>query len=139
MTIESSPGEPSGRPALGTVIDDQAGWRVNRKSSRATFGIVTAAFLAVVSSGVAAQERGGLFEKPAMGPLVIVGGKLESSNEPVFRAILGFRVEARPICVLPTTPTNANEVTNSLVKTFERHGGLGAAKGVTQLFTKPFR
>jgi cyanophycinase len=112
---------------------------VNKISGRAAFRIVTIAFLAIVSSGAVAQETGGLFEQPAMGPLVIVGGKLESTNEPVFRAILGLRVEARPICVLPTTPTNANQLTDSLVGIFERYGGLGSAKGVTQLFTKSGR
>jgi len=112
---------------------------VKRTSSRTTVVVATVAFLAIVSSGTAAQETGALFEEPAMGPLVIIGGTLESSNEPVFRAVLGLRFEGRPICVLPTTASDAKQVTDSLVAAFERHGGAGAAKGVTQLFTKPGR
>jgi cyanophycinase len=108
-------------------------------SSRAAVVVAAVVFLAIASSSTAAQETGGLFEEPAMGPLVIIGGKLESSNEPAFRAILGLRFEGRPICVLPTTATNANQVADSLVASFERHGGAGAAKPVKQLFTKPGR
>ena len=112
---------------------------MSSKTSRALIGIVTAAFLMIASTGAAAQETSGLFEEPAIGPLVIVGGQLETSNEPIFLAILGLRFDARPICVLPTTPTNAKQATKSMVAAFERHGGLGAAPGVIQLFTKPGR
>jgi cyanophycinase len=112
---------------------------VSRTTKLATIGVAAVALLSIASNGAVAQETGGLFEEPAAGPLVIVGGSLESSNEPVFLAILGLRFDGRPICVLPTTAANAGQVTDTLVSVFERYGGPGSAIGVTQLFTKPGR
>lgn len=109
------------------------------KTSRTAIEIATAAILTLASCGISAQETDRLFEEPAVGPLVIIGGQLESSNEPIFRSILGLRFEGRPICVLPTTTTNASQVTKAMVAIFERHGGAGSAIGVPQLFTKPGR
>jgi cyanophycinase len=107
-------------------------------NGRTAIGVATVALLAIVSSGAEARESGGLFEEPAVGPLVLVGGELESTNEPVFRAILGLRYDALPICVLPTTTTDAKNVTKSLVAVLERYGGPGSAKGMPQFFAKPW-
>jgi cyanophycinase len=112
---------------------------VSRRTGLAAIGAATVALLTIASNSALAQETGGLFEKPAVGPLVIVGGELESSNEPVFRAILGLRFDGRPICVLPTTSANAGQPTSLLVEVFERYGGSGSAMAVTKLFTKPGR
>jgi cyanophycinase len=112
---------------------------VTSKTKQAAIGIVISAMLSIASGSAMAQEADGLFQEPAVGPLVIIGGQLESSNEPIFRAILGLRFDGRPICVLPTTPSDAGQVTKAMVATIERHGGAGAAIGVPQLFTKTGR
>lgn len=112
---------------------------MSRRTSLATIGFATIALLSIATNGAVAQETGGLFEEPAAGPLVIVGGSLESSNEPVFRAILGLRFDGRPICILPTTSANAGQLTDTLISVFERYGGSGSAISVPQLFTKPGR
>jgi cyanophycinase len=122
-----------------SLIDAFRGEQVIESTMRAKAGAATVALLFLVPGLTSAQTSGRLFEEPAMGPLVLVGGKLESSNEPVFRAILGLRFEYRPICILPTSADNATQVTNDLVGVFERYGGPGAAKGVAPLFTKPRR
>jgi cyanophycinase len=71
-----------------------------------------------------------LFPRPAMGPLVLIGGGLSPDNEPVFRAILGLRIGDGPICVLPTASDNPDQVAKVFVRRFENFGGAGIAIGV---------
>ncbi|HXV76773.1 MAG TPA: cyanophycinase [Candidatus Polarisedimenticolaceae bacterium] len=63
----------------------------------------------------------------APGPLVLVGGGLDESNEPVYREILGLRAGPRPICVLPTASDEPQQAADRFAARFERYGGPGTA------------
>lgn len=86
-----------------------------------------------------AQSEADLFNGPAMGPLVIVGGRLDPKNEPIYRAILGLRIGAHPICVLPTASDRPEESMKSAVAQFERYGGPGSASGIELFHTRAWK
>ena len=92
------------------------------------------AVLALFPRPVAAQS--GLFAEAAMGPLVIVGGKLDPANEPIYRAILGLRLQDGPICVVPTADAEPGYSADSFVADFERYGGPGSAVAIPTLDAK---
>jgi cyanophycinase len=74
-----------------------------------------------------------------MGPLVIIGGSLDPKNEPIYRAMLGLRVGADPICILPTASDRPEESMKSAVAHFERYGGPGSAIGIELFHTRAWK
>ena len=71
-----------------------------------------------------------------MGPLVIVGGRLDSANEPIYRAILGLRFQDGPICVVSSADAEPGHPVDSYVADFARYGGPGAAVALAPLDAK---
>jgi cyanophycinase len=86
-----------------------------------------------------ARAESGLFAEAAMGPLVIVGGRLDPANEPIYRAILGLRLPDGPICVVPTANAEPGHSVDSYIAAFERYGGPGAAVAAPDLHARPDR
>lgn len=80
-----------------------------------------------MASGVSAQP----------GRLVIVGGGLSDTTSSVYRAILEARKDGGPICVLPTAGANPETAMDGPVRTFEKHGGAGIARGVLISMKQP--
>jgi len=97
----------------------------------AAAGALAALLLAAVP-GATAQST-----PPAAGPLVMVGNRVDPANEPVYRAILGLRSDARPICILQVA--DDRKAARSVVELFERYGGPGAAVEGPKLFGRPGR
>jgi cyanophycinase len=69
----------------------------------------------------------------AQGRLVIAGGGVSRDNTALYSAVLDGRNGSGPICVIPTASADhegALGSMNSSVRTFEQHGGPGAAVGI---------
>ena len=64
------------------------------------------------------------------GRLVIVGGGLSANNEAIYRAILAGRQGSGPLCVIPTAGATPETAMDGPVRTFDRYGGAGTARGV---------
>lgn len=71
------------------------------------------------------------------GRLVIVGGGLSDSTAAVYRAILDGRQGSGPFCVIPTASATPERAMDGPVRTFERYGGTGTARGVFIAATQP--
>jgi cyanophycinase len=101
-------------------------------------GILAVTWLLAAPAQAAATQQG-LFAEAAMGPLVIVGGNLDSANEPIYRAILGLRHEDGPICVIPAPDAEPEHTVESYVADFERYGGPGSAVAIPALHLRADR
>ena len=106
---------------------------------RATSITLLAATWLLAAPAHAAATQAGPFAEAAMGPLVIVGGNLDSANEPIYRAILGLRHEDGPICVIPAPNVEPEHTVESYVADFERYGGPGSAVAVPALHLRADR
>ncbi len=82
-----------------------------------------------------AAHRSAPAAKP--GRLVIVGGALADSNEPIYRAILDARLGNGPFCVFPTAAASPETSIDGPVKLFETYAGPGTAKGILISSAKP--
>lgn len=71
------------------------------------------------------------------GRLVIVGGGLSADNEAVYRTILDARQGGGPLCVIPTAGATPETAMDGPVRTFERYGGAGSARGVLISSARP--
>ena len=71
------------------------------------------------------------------GPLVIVGGALQSTNTAVYQAILDRRQGPGPLCVIPTASGTPRPSMESYVSTFDEMGGAGTAKGILLTVDNP--
>ena len=101
-------------------------------------GLIAIALLLAIPRGAAGAQPG-VFAEAAMGPLVIVGGNLDSANEPIYRAILGLRRADGPICVMPAADAEPEHTVESYVADFERYGGPGSAIAVPALHLRADR
>lgn len=82
-----------------------------------------------------------LFAAPSLsaqpGRLVIIGGGLSDTTSAVYRAILDARQGGGPVCVIPTAGATPETAMERPVRTFEKHGGAGSARGVLISMTQP--
>lgn len=64
------------------------------------------------------------------GRLVIIGGRLQSENTPVYQAILDGRLGEGPLCVLPTASGTPTSSMDAYVAAFDALDGPGTAQGI---------
>lgn len=74
-----------------------------------------------------------------VGPLVIIGGGLSSTNEDVYRAILDGRSGHGPLCVIPTASGAPSGSMEAAVARIDEWGGDGSALGIYLPYDEPGR
>lgn len=102
---------------------------VSRMTTRLPFAATTLSLCAALLTATALDAQ--------PGRLVIVGGGLSDTTSTVYRAILDARQGGGPVCVIPTAGATPETAMDGPVRTFEKHGGAGSARGVLISLQQP--